>query len=484
MNRDFRNITQVLNETARKCIRWCTPSIEADHERVKNIYESDMSVSFEGLGFPSEPSGIFLEAYKRAAKAYKSDRTLFTVNGSTGGNFIILRSLSKQIPNLRILAQRNIHKSVLYACQDYGINLLFLDAHIDSRLQMFLPNSIKEIAQAIEKTKPHVFLITNPTYEGLTVDLKKLVRTIRAINPKIIIYVEEAWGAHLSFCDKLPISAMDAGADICVQSTHKQGGSLQQGAMIHWREERINSDVLLESYRSLSTSSPSYILLASLDAARQNMETNGEKRIEKSLKIAEKLSEKLETIPGFKIASLTNLRRKSRGTFGKDETKIILDVSKSGFNGFELARLLEEKYNIIVEKYNATSILFLVTFPSKMENVKKTVNALREITKDNKPLSDLTHLPLLEIPHDVPRILELGEVVKLLQNQIEKIPLKDAKGRISAESITPYPPGIPTTIQGEEFTSKAIVYYQTIHHYPNIHVLANDTTLKTVLVVK
>lgn len=484
MNKNFKNITQVLNETTNKSIRWCTPSIEIDHDRVKNIYSSDMSVSFEGLGFPSEPSGIFYEAYEKAAKAYGSDKTLFSVNGSTGCNFIVLRTLAKQIPNLRILAQRNIHKSILNACQDYGINLLFIDAHIDSHLQIFLPNSIKEITQAIQKTKPHVFLITNPTYDGLTVDLKKLIHAIRDINPKIIIFVEEAWGSHLIFSDKLPISAMQSGADICVQSTHKQGGSLQQGAMIHWKKERINSDLLLESYRNLSTSSPSYILLASLDAAREQMEKNGNEKIDMSLKIAEKLSEELENIPGFRIVKLSNLRKKSRSVFDKDETKVILDTSKSGYTGFELARILEEKYNIIVEKYNATTILFLVTFKSKKENIKKTVKALKQILQTNKPVSDINNVPVLDIPRNVPRILELGEVAKLLQNQIEKIPLRDAKGRISAENITPYPPGIPTTIQGEEFTSKAITFYQAIHHYPNIHVLAHDMTLQTVLVVK
>ncbi len=484
MHKKFTNITEALNQTTRKSIRWCTPSIDVDNEKVKNIYESDMSVSLEGLGFPTEPSGIFLEAYEKAANAYGSDKTLFSVNGSTGGNFIILRSLAKQIPNIRILAQRNIHKSVLNACQDYGINLLFVDAHIDSHLQIFLPNSIKEITQAIQKTKPHVFLITNPTYEGLSVDLKKLIKAIRLINPKIIIYIEEAWGSHLVFSDQLPVSAMQAGADICVQSTHKQGGSLQQGAMIHWNEERVDSSLLVESYRNLSTSSPSYILLASIDASREQMEKNGDKIIERSLKIAKKLSNELDLISGFRVIKLENLKKKSNSIFDKDETKVILDVSKSGHTGFELSKILEEKYNIIVEKYNATSILFLVPFQAKEDNVKKTIKALKEIINDFTPVQKIVIPPLLEIPTNVSRILELGEVAKLFQNQIEKIPLAEAKGRISAENITPYPPGIPTTIQGEEFTAKSISFYQNIHNYPNSHVLAHDTTLQTVLVVK
>src|SRR5947209_5887561 len=174
MNKKYNNITQALNRVTSNSIRWCTPSIAVNLEKVNNQYLSDMSVSFEGLGFPFEPSGIFLKAYNKAAKAYGSDKTLFSVNGTTGSNFIVLRTLAKQIPNVRILAQKNIHGSVLHACQDYGINLLFIDPHIDPHLQIFLPNSIHEIINAVQKTKPNVLLITNPTYEGLTIDLKTL----------------------------------------------------------------------------------------------------------------------------------------------------------------------------------------------------------------------------------------------------------------------------------------------------------------------
>jgi arginine decarboxylase len=479
-----KSITHILNHITPKSIRWCTPSIELNLERVKDHHLSDMSVSFQKLGFPSEPSGMFLHAYHKAAKAYGSDKTLFSVNGSTGSNYIVLRTLSKQIPNLRILAQRNIHKSVLNACQDFGINLLFVEPHIDPHLQIFIPNSIKDFTQAIQKTKPHVLLITNPTYEGLTIDLKNLILKARKINPNIIIFVEEAWGSHLAFSNKLPISAMQSGADICVQSTHKQGGSLQQTSMIHWMEKRIKSHLLLESYRSLSTSSPSYILMASLDAAREQMEKYGEKRIERSLKIAKKLEKGLETVPGFHVVKLYQLRKKFSAVNNKDNTKVLVDVSKSGYTGFKIANFLEEKYNIIVEKYNATTLLFLIPFQSKIENIKITIDALKDFLVVYKELKNGIDIPLLEIPQNIPRILELGDVAKLYQNQIECIPLKDAKGRISAENIIPYPPGIPITTQGEEFTSKAITFYQAMTAYPNSHILAHDLSLNTVLVVK
>ncbi len=477
------DITHALNSATNNSIRWCTPSIDFQTERVLDHYLSDMSVSYESLGFPSEPSGIFLDAYKRAARVYKSDRTLFSVNGSTGSNFIVIRSLSKQIQNLRILAQRNIHKSILNACQDYGVNLLFADANVDPDLQCFLPNSIEEIITAIKKTRPHVLLITNPTYEGIVLDLKKLIEQARKINPKIIIFAEEAWGSHLAFSKKLPTSAMESGADVCVQSTHKQGGSLQQTGMLHWKEERINSDLIIESYRNLSSSSPSYILLASLDEACKQMKKNGAKKILKSLKIARKLSDRLNKIPGFEVITLKNLQSKSSGAYGKDETKVLLDISRSKYLGSEIAKELESRYNIIVEKYNNSSLLFLVPLQSTLKDVDITIDALIEIIDKGKKKRKKIE-PALKIPKHIPKILEFGEVVKLLPSQKECVRLSAAIGRIAAENITPYPPGIPTTIQGEQFTEEVIHFYENIKKHPNMHILARDITLNTVVVVK
>jgi lysine decarboxylase len=484
MKSKYRNITQVLNSAVPNTIRWCTPSVAIDVEKVKNHYISDVSVSFERLGFPSEPSGIFLDAYTRAAKLYGADQTLFSVNGSTGSNFIVLRTLSKQIPNLRILALRNIHKSILHACQDYSINLHFIDSHVDSHLQIFLPPTIQEIKKAIQKTKPHVLLITNPTYEGLVVDLRKLISVARGVNSKMIIFIDEAWGAHLQFSDHLPPSAMQSGADICVQSTHKQGGALQQTGMIHWKYKRIDTDLLLESYRNLSTTSPSYMLLASLDAACQQMKKNGGKKIGRLLYIANKLDKELNAIPGLRTVKLSTFRKRLGGISDRDATKVILDVSDSGSSGYTIAKELEERYGIVVEKYNSSTLLFLVPFQSKVADVKVTVDALKKIIRGHKTNKKIVNKPLLKIPVNIPKILELGEVSKLSKSQIEAIPLKSAKGRISAENITPYPPGIPTTIQGEEFTAEAITFYENLRHYPNSHILAHDITLQTVLVVR
>lgn len=480
----YSSITQVLNEVTPHSIRWCTPSIEPTIEKVACPYTSDMSVSFSGLGYPGEPSGIFAEAYEKAAIAYGAEKTLFSVNGSTGSNFVVLRALSKQIPNLRILALRNIHKSILDACLDYGINLQFVDAHIDPHLQIFFPPSISSILEQVQETNPHVLLVTNPTYEGLVLDLHNLIDGVRRINSELIVFVDEAWGAHLAFSEKLPDSALSCGADICVQSTHKHGGALQQSGMIHWNEKRIETRLVIESYKNLTTTSPSYLLLASIDAAREQLEKNGKENIERILQIAKQLALEIDKITDLTVVNLSDFQEKSFAIAGKDETKVLVDVSQSGYAGFTLAKFLEDEHNIIVEKSNAMTLLFLVPFQSKAEHVTATVEALQTVLHTHTECKNTLTFPLLETPTQNPRRLELKEVSHLLSCQVETIPLRHASGRISAENITPYPPGIPMTIQGEELTAQAITYYETLKDYPNSHVFAQDLTLQTVQVVK
>lgn len=477
------HLTHALNHITHKAIRWCTPSIDLTFSQVKNPYASDVSISFESLGYPLDPSGIFQKIYNHAAKAYGADHTLFSVNGSTGSNFMVLRALSKQIPNLRVLSGRNIHRSIAVACEDYGINLSFLETNIDQRHQLFLPNTEEQIYEAVNRLKPHVLLLINPTYEGMCVDLNKIIATIRVRYPKLIVFVDEAWGAHLHFGEKLPVCAMDAGADICVQSTHKQGGSLQQTGMIHWKDGRINSDTLLESYRSLGTTSPSYTLLASLDSARETMAKKGRDKIEHILKIAERLSEGINKIEGFKVVSTNSLKKNYPSVYERDETKVIVDTASAGFNGCEVAKILEKKYGIVAEAFNIKTLLFLVPFRATLNDVNQTVKALSEIAK-NPPRGKRSIDFNFNIPTNVPKILETNEVTKLLSSQIEKVALKNAAGRISVEYITPFPPGIPTTIKGEELTKEIVDYYLRLRSYPNIHIIASDSSMQTVRVVK
>jgi arginine decarboxylase len=482
--RDLRSeLTDTLNHVARKAIRWCTPSIDMTFAQVVCPYASDTSISYESLGYPADPSGIFKDVYEKAARAYGADHTLFSVNGTTGSNFMVLRALSRQIPNLRLLAGRNVHRSVVVACEDYRINLILLEPNIDQANQLFLPHTEDSIYEGIARAKPQVLLLVNPTYEGMSLNLERVVSTIRKRFPEIIVFVDEAWGAHLHFSEKLPVSAMEAGADICVQSTHKQGGSLQQSGMIHWKDGKINNDLLMESYRGLGTSSPSYILLASLDAARATMERMGREKIDHICTIAASLARDISRIDGLVVVDPNQLGRSGCAVYGCDATKVIVNVSDTGLNGYDIARTLERQFNIVVEGCNISTLLFLVPFRASLEDVRNTVAALECISKTTRAENAVAAFNI-EIPTKISRILELGDVARLLWNQVENVPLAKAVGRIAAEHITPFPPGIPITIKGEEMTSEIVEYYQRLKAYANVHVAARDKTMETVWVVK
>lgn len=477
------HLTHALNHLTHKTIRWCTPSIDMSFAQVKNPYASDTSISQESLGYPADPSGIFKKIYEHAATAYGADHTLFSVNGTTGSNFMVLRTLSKQIPNLRILSARNVHRSIVAASEDYGINLIFLEPNIDQENQLFLPNTEQEICEGIAKNKPQVLLLVNPTYEGMSLDLKKIISGVRRKYPELIIFVDEAWGAHLHFSSKLPTCAMDAGADICVQSTHKQGGSLQQSGMIHWKDGRIDADLLMDSYRSLGTSSPSYLLLASLDAARAMMEKKGKEKIDHMLMVAGRLTNRINQIDGLSVIGTNQLRRNHLSVYERDETKVIVNVVRAGLNGCDVARILEKKFNIVVEEFNMRTILFLVPFRATLRDVENTIDALEQIVRITKIKKNILE-PDFRIPTKIPRTLELNDVAKLLSNQIENVPLVNAVGRIAAEHITPFPPGIPITVKGEELTKEIVDYYLKLKAHRNVHVTARDKTMETIWVVK
>ena len=477
------HLTHALNHVTPKTIRWCTPSIDMNSAQVTNPYLSDTSVSHESLGYPGDPSGIFKQIYDHAAKAYGAAHTLFSVNGTTGSNFMVLRALSKQIPNLRILAGRNIHKSIVVACEDYGINLIFLEPNIDQENQLFLPNSEEQIFEGIARNKPQVLLLINPTYEGMSLNLEKIISRARDEYPGLIIFVDEAWGAHLHFSEALPKSAMDAGADICVQSTHKQGGALQQSGMIHWNEGRIDTDLLMDSYRSLGTTSPSYILLASLDAAREMMQKRGKERIDHILNIAHHLTHRIDKIDGLSVVKTKEVQETYPPIHERDETKVIINVAKAGVNGYEVARILESSFDIIAEACNARTILLLVPLRATLKDVDRTISALEHISRTHKKAENTEDFNL-DIPVKIPRILEFSDVAKLLSTQIEQVPLASAIGRIAAEYITPFPPGIPITIKGEELTKEIVEYYLALKTYPNVHIVARDKTMETVWVVK
>src|SRR3954447_1379 len=269
-------IVRVLNEDVRRYQRWCTPSILPGQERVEDFYASDVSISAGFFGTLVDHTGVFGEAERFAAAAQGADRTMFSVHGSSGSNWVVLRMLALERQDGLVLVARNIHHSMMNAIKAFDLDFRFLPAPYDARFEALLPPSVDDVVSALDRHPEALAVIyTSPTYEGLAGNTEEIVAAVHARSADCLVFVDEAWGGHLHFHGDLPCSAMAAGADICVQSTHKLAGGLQQTGLIHWREGRVDSELLEEAYREYVTTSPSYGLLASADAAVRALAANG-----------------------------------------------------------------------------------------------------------------------------------------------------------------------------------------------------------------
>jgi arginine/lysine/ornithine decarboxylase len=323
-----------------------------------------------------------------------------------------------------------------------------------------------------------VLLITNPTYEGISLYLPELVKKVRKINKNTIIFVDEAWGAHFPFSDRLPISAMQAGADICVQSIHKQGSGLQQTSMIHWNDGRIDYHHLLDSYKSLTTTSPSYHLLASLDGARYFMQERGSEVLNQAIDRAQYMRKQLNLIPNVRAYEPREIiRAAGAGRLQIDTTKILIHLD--GYSGMELAENLEHNHKIIVEKYESENILLIMKLQNYQHEIDQTIDAIKQ------EIITLKEGNTVKFP-SFPTKIEKKKSAFKIGSKIETIKLnKTAIGRIIAENVVPYPPGIPLIVKGEVFQQEHLDYLKALKKTNGlITVIMSDDTINTIKVVK
>ncbi len=466
-------------------IKWCTPSILPHQKKISNIYKSDISVSAGFLGSYVDNTGIFEEAQERAAKLYGADKTLFSVNGTTGSNFIVLRMLTLEYESPQILVTRNIHHSILHAAEWLGIKFRFIKSSYDPQFESLIPPKPKDVLDTLNNyPESNAVIISSPTYSGLAAKIEDIVKVVKNFDEEIKVIVDEAWGSHFHFTDELPKSAMQSNADISVQSTHKQGGSLQQTGMIHWKKKYVNSELMYEAFREYVTTSPSYHLLASLDAVRAYMEKNGKEIVESLIKKADYFKDLLgkKLIPPLKIMDDSlEFDLVKDYISGYDRTKTAIALTKFSETGFELGAKMAE-HKIIVEKSSLNTILMLTTFSLSYGEIDKTVRVLSGIIKEfhkvgkkeliPNPFQHLETKPVIE-PHTARRVAQtIGRIV----------PLKSAIGKIAAEHIEIYPPGVPVILEGFRITENNVRYLLEVKEMGG-HISARDPNLKTIYVL-
>jgi len=396
------------------------------------------------------PKGIIKEAQELAAEAFGAERTYFSVQGTSGA--IMAMILATVGPGEKILIPRNVHKSVITAVVLSGAHPVFMSPEIDAVRGVAHGVSLATVRRTLEEhPDAAAVLIVNPTYFGVCADIRGIADLVHQRG--IPLLVDEAHGAHLYFHPDLPLSAMAAGADAAATSMHKLGGSLTQSSVLNVQGDRVSGDRMQAVLSMMTTTSTSYLLLASLDAARSYLATQGQELLGKAIALAQEAREAISQMPGLVCLGPDVIGDRS-SSYDLDVTKLCVTVTGLGLTGIEVEQILRERYGIEVELSDLYNILCLITPGDTDESVGKLVDALREISAeyyDRRPAREVR----VRVPHMAPLVMSPREA---FYAPSESVPLVESVGRVMAEFIMVYPPGIPIVQPGELLTKENLEY--------------------------
>ena len=423
-------------------------------EKVLNIDTTD---EFDNLGTLHPATGPIKEAQELAAQAFGAKKTFFLLNGSTAGNLALAMALTKK--GQKVVVNRNCHRSILTGLIISGAEPIWV---CPNRIEDWSVWGNIEASQIEELLKNNddisMVWITNPTYEGVVSDIKSISEVCKRYGVPLI--VDEAHGCLWNFNKHLPETALKLGADAVVHSLHKTGGSMSQSSMLHISKDScLDCDAVAKALKLLHTTSPSLLLLASLDAARANLQSkSGLKLLDRAVKNAKYLRTRLDAIPNL---------HQLKGDFGykTDVTKVFIKID--GLSGKRLESILEIDFGIEVESASDIGVLILCNLGNKHSDFKYLADALEKIaTRDYKDIYYLEkrkHMPMLE-----PKIMM--SLRDAFYSEKETVPKEEAVGRISAEVVAECPPGISILLPGELITEEHLPY---LRDYETLEVVVN-----------
>ncbi len=412
----------------------------------KKVFVADFNAPI-GLDNLYHPNGVIKEAEDLAAEAFNADKAIFSVNGTTGGILTMINSLLRA--KEKIILPRNVHKSVINALIMSGAYPVFVEPDIDEETGIANGVPTANYIKAMdENPDAKAVFVINPTYFGIASDLRSIVK--EAHERDMIVMCDEAHGAHFHFSKEMPVSAMDAGADISTMSVHKTAGSLTQTSLILANTDRIDFSRVNRVFGMLSSTSPNHILIASLDAARKFLYFNGEKYLDKSVELAEYARKEINKIPGLKTFDKEYCDRDGR--FDLDPSKVVINTSGLGISGFEVLREIRKRYNIQLELAEVSEVLAVFGLGTLKEDADRLIEGFRGLSKEFYGKKEAYVIP--HFHYEYPALMVRPREAFNAPSKI--VPIKDAVGEISAESIMIYPPGIPIAIPGELITKDAL----------------------------
>ncbi|MFH0800787.1 MAG: aminotransferase class I/II-fold pyridoxal phosphate-dependent enzyme [bacterium] len=438
-----------------------------------------------GLDDIHQPFGPVLEAQELAARAYGADYTHFLINGSSSGNQAMIMAACN--PGEEIIIPRNAHKSTISALILSGAIPAYVMPEFDYLMHVDHSVTLESVKKSLlEHPAARAVLLVSPTYYGFSADLERIEKLVHGLGKMLL--VDEAWGPHLHFHPDLPLSATAAGADLCVNSTHKIIGGLSQTSMLHQSGNRVDRGRLQSVLRIFLSTSPNSLLIASMDVARMQMATEGKKLLSRAIRLGNYLREKINAIPGFRCYGEEIVGKP--GAFDMDPTRITFTARELGLTGYEIERHLRYRHNIQIEMAELFNIVVLITIGHSRKDVDTLVAALRSISREYQKQAPLPSPSIffdrrrgrpVELPDWPPQRLAPREAFTA---GFATIPLKSSAGRICTELVTPYPPGIPILCPGEEITQD-IIDYLDVEMAAGVHIQGPvDPLLETIRVVK
>ena len=392
------------------------------------------------------PVSVIYEAEKLAADAFGAAHAYFMVGGTTSSVQSMILTACKA--GDKIIMPRNVHRSVINALVPCGAEPVYVNPDVDKHIGIALGMELSQVEKAVlEHPDASAVFVNNPTYYGICSDLRSIVKIAHEHN--MMVLVDEAHGTHLSFSEELPVSAMEAGADMAAVSMHKSGGSLTQSSLL-LLGENVNTRYVEQIINLTQTTSASYLLLSSLDISRRNLALRGRESFKKVAAMAEYAREEINSIGGYYAYGKDLVNGGS--IFDFDVTKLSVYTRDIGLTGIEVYDLLRDEYDIQIEFGDIGNILAYISIGDRIQDIERLVGALEDIKRlYSRPVSRLHNAEYI-----TPIVAATPQ--KAFYSEKELVPIRETAGRICGEFVMCYPPGIPILAPGEMITQEIIDY--------------------------
>ncbi len=440
-----------------------------------DVFRSDV-LSLNGLDDRRQSQGVLNQAQELMADAVGAEQAFFSTCGSSLS--VKTAMLAVAGPGEKLLLSRNAHKSVVAGVVVNGVEPIWVRPKFDRERHIAHPPEPDDVRRRLEEhPDAKGMLLITPTDWGTCADVRGVARVCHEFGVPLIL--DEAWGAHLPFHPGLPAWGMDAEADLVVTSVHKMGGAVEQSSVFHLQYDRVSPEALKQREDLLGTTSASSLVYATLDGWRRHMVQHGHELLDTALHRAERIRVAAGDMPGLRPMGQEVVEEGLAASF--DPLKIVIDVRKLGISGMQAAEWLRAHQHVDVGGSDTCRISASITYADDDETEKLLVDALRALVDS---ADSIERQPPVHLPE--PSVLELEQAMlprEAFFAEVEHVPAERAAGRVAAEMISPYPPGVPVIAPGEVITDEVLDYLRSGVEHGVLIPDASDPSVRSLRVV-